>query len=442
MVLKSSQPHLQAFTNHHTNFKAQGMRKTEFNRTDLTNELHARPALPLDGEMNVHHLAFMGGMDEGQKAGTDLFDQMGIILPSGGMRHQTITHRDVLIKWEQHTEFFTVTVHEPANETMFGRCKTLPTQWIDELEDHRVVDMRLCLRKSNDMEHGLPTKFQTIFDLSSLCGVSVAKNVATYFTDFRLHGSDLATHHLVLDHGMSAFQAGRNVLRIVEIETYRVMAMIGYQHARQIAPELADAERRLVRLTELMGREEDAKEARELLDEVTELSATTEKLNAGSSFRFGASRAYSSIVMERIGSLREERLMTYRSLTGFMDRRFMPSIRTIESYHDRIDKLAERLGRTANLLRTRVDVNLEEQNSKLLQSMEKRAGLQLRLQQTVEGLSVIAISYYAVSLFGYLAIPIAKNTYLDPKILTGFAAIPILLLVILLTRRVRKRLER
>jgi Uncharacterized membrane-anchored protein conserved in bacteria len=218
--------------------------------------------------------------------------------------------------------------------------------------------------------------------------------------------------------------------------------MIGYQHARQIALELADAERRLVRLTELMGREENTKEARELLDEVTELSATTEKLNAGSSFRFGASRAYSSIVMERIGSLREERLMTYRSLTGFMDRRFMPSIRTIESYHDRIDKLAERLGRTANLLRTRVDVNLEEQNSKLLQSMEKRAGLQLRLQQTVEGLSVIAISYYAVSLFGYLAIPIAKNTNLDPKILTGFAAIPILLLVILLTRRVRKRLER
>lgn len=418
------------------------MIKTDFTRTDLTNELHARPALPLDGEVNVHHLAFMGGLEDGQEAGTNLFAQLGITLPSGGMRHQTIAHDDVLIKWEQHTEFFTVTVHEPANGTMFDPCKTLPTQWIDELEEHRVVDMRLCLRKSDDVEEALPDKYKDIFDLSSLCGVSVAKNVARYFSDFRLHGPDLATHHLVLDHGMSAYQAGRNVLRIVEIETYRVMAMIGYQHVRHIGPELADAERRLVRLTELMGREEDVKHARDLLDEVTELSGKTEQLNAGSSFRFGASQAYSSIVMERIGSLREERLMTYRSLKGFMDRRFMPSIRTIESYHDRINYLAERLGRTANLLRTRVDVNLEEQNSKLLQSMEKRAGLQLRLQQTVEGLSVIAISYYAVSLFGYLAIPIAQNTDMDPKILTGFAAIPILLLVVLLTRRVRRRLER
>ncbi|MGT2466713.1 DUF3422 family protein [Mesorhizobium atlanticum] len=65
--------------------------------------------------------------------------------------------------------------------------------------------------------------------------------------------------------------------------------------------------------------------------------------------------------------------------------------------------LSRKLTRATTLLRTWVDVDVEKQNRDLLASMNNRARLQLRLQQTVEGLSVAAVSYYVVGLIGYVA---------------------------------------
>ena len=78
---------------------------------------------------------------------------------------------------------------------------------------------------------------------------------------------------------------------------------------------------------------------------------------------------------------------------------------------ERQHSLGRRIGRTADLARTRVDVELQKQNRSLLVSMNRRAELQVRLQETVEGLSVVAISYYAVGLLGYLLKPILGSTY-------------------------------
>jgi uncharacterized membrane-anchored protein len=64
--------------------------------------------------------------------------------------------------------------------------------------------------------------------------------------------------------------------------------------------------------------------------------------------------------------------------------------------------LAERAARVTALLRARVELQLQEQNRGLLDSMDRRAKLQLRLQETVEGLSVVAIGYYGLGLVGYL----------------------------------------
>jgi uncharacterized membrane-anchored protein len=50
------------------------------------------------------------------------------------------------------------------------------------------------------------------------------------------------------------------------------------------------------------------------------------------------------------------------------------------------------------MLNTRVEVAAEATSAALLASMDRRAGAQLRLQQAVEGLSTVAIAYYAVGL--------------------------------------------
>ena len=77
------------------------------------------------------------------------------------------------------------------------------------------------------------------------------------------------------------------------------------------------------------------------------------------------------------------------------------AIATCEATQHRQSDLAERAARLTSLLRARVEVSLQEQNRRLLESMDRRAQLQLRLQETVEGLSVMAIGYYGVGLVGY-----------------------------------------
>ena len=91
-----------------------------------------------------------------------------------------------------------------------------------------------------------------------------------------------------------------------------------------------------------------------------------------------------------------------------MMRRYEPAMRTVKSAERRLEQMAERAARAGELLRTRVDVERQAQNQGLLESMDRRADLALRLQHTVEGLSVVAISYYAVSLAAYVAAPFRR----------------------------------
>ena len=65
--------------------------------------------------------------------------------------------------------------------------------------------------------------------------------------------------------------------------------------------------------------------------------------------------------------------------------------------------MSERVARATQLLSTRVDIARSRQNQAVLEQMNRRTKLQLRLQQTVEGLSVAAITYYIVGLTGYAA---------------------------------------
>ena len=88
-------------------------------------------------------------------------------------------------------------------------------------------------------------------------------------------------------------------------------------------------------------------------------------------------------------------------------------MRTVASAEDRLRAMIERTRRAADLLRTRVDVERSAQNQALLERMDRRADLQLRLQHTVEGLSVVAISYYAVGLIGYAVYPVAHAMAID-----------------------------
>ena len=181
-------------------------------------------------------------------------------------------------------------------------------------------------------------------------------------------------------------------------------------------------------------------EADDMLLEITTLAAELEANAAFSLYRFGASRAYNDIVLDRVGMLAEKALPGNETLGAFLHRRLAPAMRTCQSVEERQVNLSRKLTRATALLRSWIDVDLQKFNTEILASMDKRAHLQLRLQQTVEGLSVAAISYYVIGLVGYFAkLTHYTGVEIAPETLTG-ASVPVVVIAIwLLVRRIRNR---
>jgi uncharacterized membrane-anchored protein len=142
---------------------------------------------------------------------------------------------------------------------------------------------------------------------------------------------------------------------------------------------------------------------RDILQRLTRLAGEAEQLRARGDYRFAAARAYGRIVDVRAERLRADRIEGHERIGVFIERRLQPALRTCEAVASRQQAVAERVDRAVRLLATRVQVDLEEQNKGLLDAMNRRAEAQLRLQETVEALSAVAITYYAVSLIYYLA---------------------------------------
>ncbi len=283
------------------------------------------------------------------------------------------------------------------------------------------------------------TRLQDWFVPESLAMSTVVDGQAVAASDFRIDPAGHVRFALLVKTEIGQRRLGRIVQRLVEIETYKSMAMLTLPVAQQVSERVAELDSEMSSLIGTMAALGGG-ESR-TLDRLLEMSAEIEALSSSSAFRFGATEAYEAIVHARITALREERVMGRQTLAEFMLRRFDPAMRTCRSAKSRLDELSQCASRAATLLRTRVEVNIAAQNRALLESMDRRAELQLRLQQMVEGLSVVAISYYAVSLAGYMLAPIAQRVGIDGTHVLATAAIPVIAVVWWLVRRVRRRVS-
>jgi uncharacterized membrane-anchored protein len=239
------------------------------------------------------------------------------------------------------------------------------------------------------------------FDGNALVGSTTSGNKGIALTDFRIR-EDGFGRVIIYDGGLTPRQTGRLLQRIMEIDTYRMMALLTLPVARALSPVLQQAESELL---SIMSEMQHAKEEDEplLFDRITRLESQIENRNSDTLYRFSAATAYADLVEQRIEELREGRIEGLQTFREFNERRFAPAMATCRVASSRLQALSERVARTTVLLSTRVNVTREKQNQSVLKSMDRRANLQLRLQQTVEGLSVAAISYYIVGLVGYAA---------------------------------------
>jgi uncharacterized membrane-anchored protein len=415
-------------------------------RARLDAELHARPPVALTAPALVSHVAMLngeGGGEADRMALVSLCRRLAVPAPTAGSSHYFVDFGAFRLKWERHTEFTSWTFFvaggsgAPFSDTALTR---VPRDWLDALPGERLNAIHVALLRGDDGSR-VEQDTSRLFDADSLCGSVMAGGRAIAWTDFRVKDDGFG-RRLIVDRGLTERQAGRLVQRLIEIGTYHMMALLALPVAREAAVQVSTADRSLVDITGELERLRAPGGERGLLDRLTRLAAEIERVAAHAEFRFGAARAYYALVERRIGELREQRMEGVQTVGEFMDRRLAPAMRTCEAAAMRLSTIADRLARTGALLRTRVEIALQDQNQALLASMDRRARLQLRLQQTVEGLSVAAISYYLVGLAGYGFRALGRITpSWDYEVMTGLAIVPIVACVYAAMRRIRRRLS-
>jgi uncharacterized membrane-anchored protein len=383
-------------------------KKSHPQRLALHNEIHARPPEAMNAPLAISHIVMLGDAGEREASRAHvaaLLRDRHLPLPDAQSNHIRIDLGPFRIRWELHTEFVTWTFSRPIEAAGFGErepstaIESVPRAWLEGLPGQCLANLHLWVLPTQAF--GSTSLIKHVLNEDTLVASTVADGHGEVYTDFAIH-ADGFSRMVLLAGSLAPRRLGRLVQRLLEIDTYRMAALLGLPAARDAAAVLADAERELAELAgaiRVAGRLEEPA----LLDRLTKLAGQVESQYAGTHSRFSASSAYFELVDRRIADIAESRLAGLQTIGEFMERRLSPARATCEWTTRRQDALSQRVSRISNLLRTRVEIEQQQSSQALLATMNTRQGLQLKLQATVEGLSVAAITYYIAGLVSYLA---------------------------------------
>ena len=387
-------------------------------RGRVLSELHARPFAAVDTPSRILRLAFTTQPERLAEATLALAarcERNGLPVPPRDARHAKVDFPEGCFQLERHNEFVTYTWILGGSDTPFTPAPTFfPV--LDWLPAPGLLIVAADV-------HVLPASAAPDISAAYLGRGAAASEVsdgrAFVATDFRADTQGFV-RILVADRGLDATSIALLVQTLLEIETYRCLALLGLPEALSWGAEVEKIERMLPDLMRDVQQTSGVVANQALLGRITALSAEVETLAAVSSFRFGATRAYALLLQQRLALLREKPIASMSTIESFLGRRFSPAVRTCEAVESRLTALSGKIARSTELLRTRVEVDLEAQTSQQLEQMSDRLRLQIRLQQTVEGLSVAAISYYAAGLTHYVVEPLEKRGWpIDTSIATA-----------------------
>jgi uncharacterized membrane-anchored protein len=413
-------------------------------RQRLNDEVHARPPVPVEAPVLVSFLAILH--DEARPTGDRahlgaLYERLGKPLePSADAAHLIIDAGTFLLKWERHGEFSTYTFFKTPQQAP-GSGETalaaVPSDWVQAIPGQLLAATHLeVLDAATSNPQALLATLTAPGE--TVVASKIAGNAAWMFTDFRIHEG--FSRFTVVNETLDRLRAGRTVQRLLELEIYRVMALLAFPVAKAVVRLLNPAEEKLARLIDRMASSDSPEDERAVLDDLTSLAAEVEHSVASTNFRFGAAAAYYRLVQQRVAELKESHIPGMPTIRGFMERRLAPALNTCAAVARRQEDLSARIARTSQLLRTRVDLELERQNQEVLAQMNRRAKLQLRLQETVEGLSVVVLTYYGSQLVQYLTKGTKDLHHLNPDVVTALSIPVIAGLVAWGTHRMRKKL--
>ncbi len=411
-------------------------------RQELNDEVHARPPVPVVAPLRISYLVCLSdseSRDQDQQAIESLTQAYQVKPPAPGDNHFRADLGPIRVKWERHTEFTRYNFYadglsdDPFAEPVIDQ---VPADWLASLESNVLIAAHVALVAGEESPD--PEQISAeMFGGNQLIGSGVAGGTGSAFTDFRIR-EDGFSRLLVANGRMSPAQAGRTVQRLLEIDTYRMMALLALPTARTLTPFLSGSEQELVRITTALASSEESDEL-SLLNRLTRMQADIESRYADNKYRFDAANAYYSLVQRRIKELRETRIQGLQTFSEFTERRLAPAMDTCRTVAVRQTNLSQGVARASQLLSTRVDMARREQNQAVLESMNRRAALQLRLQEAVEAVSIVAVTYYAVGLVSYASYGLKEmGLNINTNLLVA-ASVPIVaIIVFLVVRRVRK----
>ncbi len=413
-------------------------------RTDLYDELHVRPFPKVTTPQQITHLAFKAQKQEHPQA----FELLGEFCRQFGLAPPAQRESSALdfgrfrVQWESHVEFYSITIMEPATPgaVFFARTaiEQLAPDWLSRQPGEVVAAFHLEV--TDDPSAVREEALERHFEGHTVSISETAQGDATLYTDFRLHGDGFG-RFIILNQGMSDEQMGQLSRRLIEMETYRLFAMLAFPQAKRLAPQLIEMDQQMARILAELSQLNTIEEERELLLTLSQQASRLEAWRAETNRSFSGAKAYHEMIRDRLDRIAENKVTCNSSLGDFMNRRLDPALRTCASVHAMMEDLSRRIERAGDLLRTRINLTLQEQNRSLLESMNRRSRLQFRLQETVEGLSVVAISYYLVGLIKYLLEGLPLKQWGLSKTTLVAASIPLVIGSILyLTSRIKHRL--
>ena len=434
-------------------------------RTVLHEEVHARPPVALWPRDRILNQAFL-------LKGNDRQQQLDWINAISEKTKQPIDHNHgqtfriielrpapqrVIIKWELHGEFSSIsTIVQQKDLIAEAPIKTRPAleNEVNELLSklsikpmHEAGGLRISAIDIAFEDRGLfkeADEVSSLFSGNTLIGSTILTNKkAQLWTDLQVN-EDGYISYLVPHAGMGSRQAGRVARRITEVEIYRMASMLAFPVAKSLSGPLRNAEAELSELSKEISMAQNQESVAthqdgEFLERISSLASKIEEWISEHGLRFTAAEAYSQLAAKNLEELSEASLPGVQTLSEFMERRFAPAMSTCSWTQRRLRELSDRISRTTQILRTRIEFVNESQTQELLASMDRRAKIQLRLQETVEGLSVLVLTYYAVSLIIYMGKGAKEFGLMIPAELIGGASAPIIAYGIYALNKLRKK---
>lgn len=405
-------------------------------RQQILEEVHARPVEPVPAGARVRRLVFVvssgtGGVAAALARFCDWCERSGRVRPRDkNARQHGFTSGGRQVAWEFHTEFVTVTWTAAADD-----ADSAPEGiGLESIDGPQLLGaMRIDLIGGERV----PETLLPSFNSQSLCVIGVEGGGGQLATDF-VPDAERFTRFEFAAGALPPLRRAILVRRILEIETYRTMALLGLPLARQHGSELGAIEADLTDKVNSLAEATETGRAQAALAALHGLMVRAGRLSEQLSYRFAACQAYGDILQARLGAIGERPTPLGSSLSRYILNRVDPALRTYAAMEKRLDVLFAKIERAVELLNVRIGLDVQIQNKAVLQTIAKTAHSQFQLQRTVEGLSTIAISYYTIGILGYvLAVPL-EMLAIEKTLVLSIAAPFVLIGVWLMVRAIRK----